>query len=66
MLNMGAAYGVGFDISDAFIEEARELAALAWVNCDFVPTDVLAIPEEYHARFDLVFISIGALTWLQV
>jgi SAM-dependent methyltransferase len=63
MLNMGAAYGVGFDISDAFIEEARELAKLARVNCDFVRTDVLAIPEEYHARFDLVFISIGALTW---
>ena len=63
MLNMGAAHGVGFDISDAFIEEARELAALAHANCEFVRADVLVIPEEYHARFDLVFISIGALTW---
>jgi 2-polyprenyl-3-methyl-5-hydroxy-6-metoxy-1,4-benzoquinol methylase len=64
MLKMGAAYGVGFDIADAFIQEALELAALAGVNCDFVRTDVLEIAAQYHNTFDLVFISIGALTWI--
>jgi 2-polyprenyl-3-methyl-5-hydroxy-6-metoxy-1,4-benzoquinol methylase len=64
MLKMGAAYGVGFDISDAFIQEACELAALGGVSCDFVRTDVLEISEQVHNSFDLVFVSIGALTWI--
>ena len=64
MLKMGAAYGMGFDISDAFIDEARQLTDLAGVRCDFLRTDVLQIAAEYDASFDLVFISIGALTWL--
>ena len=62
---MGAASGVGFDISDAFIAEAQELAALAAANCTFVRTDVLEIPVQYNAGFDLVWFTIGALTWIQ-
>jgi len=63
LLKMGASSGVGFDISDAFIAEARQLAALAEVNCKFVRTNVLDIREAHHRRYDLVFISVGVLSW---
>jgi len=64
MLRMNAGNGVGFDISDAFIEEARELAGLAGVNCVFVRTDVLEIPDTYNNQFDVVVFTIGALGWI--
>lgn len=64
VLKMGAAHGVGFDISDDFIAEARELAALSGVDCDFVRTDVLDIGREYDEAFDLLIITVGALCWL--
>ncbi len=64
ILRMGAAYGVGFDISDAFIQEAQELAALAGIHCDFVRADVLEIPASFDKEFDLVVFTIGALTWI--
>jgi SAM-dependent methyltransferase len=60
---MGAASGVGFDISDEFIAEARELAALAKVDCDFVRSNIFDIDAAYFQRFDIVYISIGALCW---
>ena len=63
-LRMDAVHGSGFDISDAFIQEAQELAALASVNCDFVRSDVLEIPATYDGQFDLVVFTIGALTWI--
>ncbi len=64
MLKLGAAHGTGFDISDAFIDEARKLAETGGVNCDFVRTNVLEIPETYDCTFDLVAFTIGALTWI--
>jgi len=64
IVRMGAQYGLGFDISDEVISEARELSELAGTNCDFIRTDVLDIGADNFDRFDLVFISIGALTWL--
>ena len=65
MLKMGAVHGVGFDIADAVIQEARELSELAGTDCEFVRTNVLDISEAYWGDFDLVFISIGALTWIR-
>ncbi|PKK83005.1 MAG: hypothetical protein CVT49_10700 [candidate division Zixibacteria bacterium HGW-Zixibacteria-1] len=64
MINLGAKSGVGFDLSDDAIKEADELAAIAGANCKFVRTDVLEIGPEYNNSFDLIYISIGALTWL--
>ena len=64
LVNLGARSAVGFDISDEAIAEANELAAIAKVDCRFVRTDVYDIGEEYHNRFDLIFISVGALSWL--
>lgn len=63
----GQASGVGFDISDAAIEEAQELAALAGVEAQFVRTDALQIPASRveAGSFDIAFFTIGALTWIQ-
>lgn len=64
VVNLGAQAGVGFDISDAATKEAEELASIANANCRFVRTDVYEIGEEWHGRFDIVYITIGALSWL--
>ena len=64
LLRMGARTAVGFDISDEAVAEARQLAAIAEADCRFVRTDVYDIDREYYNRFDLIYISIGALPWL--
>lgn len=64
ILNLGAASGVGFDISEVVIEEARELAAVAKLACHFEACDVYDIPARYDGSFDRVFISVGALGWM--
>ncbi|WP_162913062.1 class I SAM-dependent methyltransferase [Rhodospirillaceae bacterium SYSU D60014] len=62
--NLGAGRCVGFDISEGFIEQARELAAAGGIDCSFVATDIYAIPHDYDESFDLVTITIGALGWM--
>jgi len=64
LVNMGAESAVGFDISDAAIEEARELASIAGVDCRFVRTDAYDIGPEWRDKFDIVYISIGAISWM--
>lgn len=64
MRNLGARRCVGFDISDAFVAEAQELAAIAKQDVAFVRTSVFDIPPEYDGSFDLVVITIGVLNWL--
>ena len=62
--NLGASRCVGFDISDAFIEQAKELASVADLACDFVCTDIYEIPRHYDESFDLVYITVGVLGWM--
>jgi len=64
LINMGAQYGAGFDISDEAIKEANELKKSSNLNCRFICCDVYDIDSEYHNSFDLIYISIGALPWL--
>jgi len=64
LVNLGAKSGVGFDLSEAFIAEANELKRIAGLDCTFVETNVLDIGREYHGKFDLAFITIGALCWI--
>lgn len=61
---MGAKRCVGIDISAAFIAQAEQLNAVANADCDFLACDVYAVPVEYDAQFDLVYISIGIFGWL--
>jgi ubiquinone/menaquinone biosynthesis C-methylase UbiE len=60
----GAGRCVGFDISDAFLEQARALNAAAKQDVEFVLGSVLEIGAEFSGQFDLVYITIGALGWL--
>lgn len=64
LINLGASSGVGFDISDAAIDEAKELAQISKLKAEFVRTDVYEIAGSYNGKFDLVYLSIGAMTWL--
>jgi ubiquinone/menaquinone biosynthesis C-methylase UbiE len=62
--NLGAGFCVGFDISDGFIDQACKFAEAGKIDCQFLRTDVYEIPDTYNHKFDLVYITIGALTWL--
>lgn len=64
VLALGAAGGVGFDIAENAIAEARELAAIARADCRFVATDIYDIDTDFDASFDLLLFTIGALCWL--
>lgn len=64
MINLGASSAVGFDISDEAIKDANELREISGLNCRFVRTDVYDIGDEFTAQFDLIYISIGVLSWL--
>jgi SAM-dependent methyltransferase len=63
VMGQGAASGVGFDIAENMIAFAREAAQKAGVPCKFQACNVLEIGAEYVAAFDLVFFTIGAITW---
>ncbi len=63
LMRLGAKEGVGFDISDAAILEAEELAKIAKVNAKFVRTNALEIDETYNNYFDFIYISQGSLQW---
>ena len=60
----GAGRCVGFDVSDDFIQQARELTELGKVDVEFVRTNVYELPEEYFNQFDIVYITIGVFGWL--
>jgi len=62
--NMGAGRCVGFDISDAAIDEAAQRASRFLIECEFVRTDVYEIDPDYNGQFDIVYISIGCIGWL--
>lgn len=64
VVNMGAARGVGFDISEAFLEQGRQMAEAGGINCEFVQGSVYDIPPIHDGQFDLVTVTIGALGWL--
>lgn len=66
VLRFGAETGVGFDIADRAIAQARRLAEVAGLSerAEFVRSDVYRIPARYHADFDIVYVTIGALGWL--
>ena len=63
VVRLGADTGVGFDISDGAVAEARLLASLAHANCEFVRANIYDIDPAYFGSFDLVFTTIGVLCW---
>jgi ubiquinone/menaquinone biosynthesis C-methylase UbiE len=66
LMPLGAESGVGFDIAENIIAQAKETAEKAKItNCQFVACDILEIDESYHQSFDLILFTIGALTWFK-
>lgn len=54
----------GVDFSEAAIEAAHSLASELGIEARFLRSDVYALPDVLDERFDIVFTSYGALTWL--
>lgn len=65
VMQLGAAGGVGFDIADNMVQTARAAAKAAALPCRFVACSILDIGVAYNGAFDLVFFTIGAITWFQ-
>lgn len=66
LMQLNPSYGVGFDIAENIIEQAKETARKAnIINCDFVAADILDIDKSYHNKFDFIFFTIGAITWFK-
>ncbi len=63
LMRFGAKEAVGFDISDAAISEAGQLAEIARLNATFHRTNILEIGDEYNSCFDFIYISEGSLQW---
>ena len=62
--NMGAARCVGFDQSGEFLQQGRELAALAGQEIELVCSDIYKIGPEFDGAFDRVLITIGVFGWM--
>ena len=58
------AHVVGADFSPAALAKARDIAARAGVEVEYVEADSTALPVSLHDRFDVVYATIGVLTWI--
>lgn len=58
----GAAV-TGLDFSSEALAGAADLAARCGVRLDLVQADATCLPPALHGRFDLVWATIGVLTW---
>jgi SAM-dependent methyltransferase len=52
------------DFSATALRRVRELAAAVGVDVETVETDSRALPESLHGRFDLVYVTVGAICWI--
>lgn len=66
LMRFGAKNGVGFDIAENIIAQAKDTAEKAGIlNCGFEACNILDIPADYHDSFDFIFFTIGAITWFE-
>ena len=52
------------DFSSVALERALHLASKVGVSIDTVETDARNLPESLHGRFDIVYVTIGAICWI--
>ncbi len=52
------------DFSPTALGRALDLAAKVGVEIDVVECDARALPESLYGRFDVVYVTIGALCWI--
>ncbi|MFJ3369525.1 class I SAM-dependent methyltransferase [Pseudomonas sp. NPDC086251] len=61
---LGARSVVGVDQSEAFLEQARELASRSPHAPQFIEADIHQLPRELQGRFDVALVTIGVLNWM--
>ena len=54
----------GADFSEASLAKAREVAARCGVHIEYVQADSTDLPAALHDRFDLVYATIGVVSWI--
>lgn len=64
VLQLGAAHGYGFDISERYVEQARSLAGGTGVRAEFVAANIYDIPSAYDGVADVIFVTAAALCWM--
>jgi SAM-dependent methyltransferase len=52
------------DFSPTALAKARELADRVGVPLETVQCDARDLPEHLHGRFDLVYVTVGAICWI--
>jgi len=62
--SLGAAKITGFDFSEAFLAQGRELADVGSIEAELVQTEIAKIPAAYDGRFDIAVVTIGVLGWM--
>jgi SAM-dependent methyltransferase len=65
-LRAGASSVTGVDFSAVAIDKAAAIAREAGLadRATFLMSDILAVPEDLHGRFDVAFASIGVICWI--
>ena len=62
VLNGGVKQGIGFDIAENILGQAKQQAEKAGINnCEFVNCNILDISSEYQNKFDFILITLGAV-----
>ncbi|MVV49432.1 class I SAM-dependent methyltransferase [Pseudomonas sp. PB120] len=61
---LGARSVVGVDQSEAFLDQARELASRSPHAPEFIEADIHHLPGALQGRFDVALITIGVLNWM--
>lgn len=64
LAGMGAGPCLGIDQSAAFLDQARDLAAISGHDVRFLCADIHALPADTPGGFDLCLITIGVLNWM--
>jgi SAM-dependent methyltransferase len=65
LVNTMGVPGVGFDISDEFIADARRTAQAAGLGARFIRTDILEIGARFDHTFTLAFFTAGSLAFFE-
>ena len=62
--SLGARQGLGLDQSQQFLQQAQTLQAISGHNCQFLCSDIYALPNDIEQDFDIALITIGVLNWM--
>jgi len=62
--NLGAGKCLGIDQANNFLAQARELADLGGIDCEFLCGDIYKLPVESHLSYDIALITIGVFGWM--